>query len=87
MAVKRMKRVWEGGWKQASKLGELVVSHWRHPVTPRSAASTDTSRYFASLYARSRIILLSSPCTTPFFSLTPRSSISCSSVWRGTFIS
>lgn len=26
VAVKRMKRVWEGGWKQASKLGELVVS-------------------------------------------------------------
>lgn len=26
VAVKRMKRVWEGGWTQASKLGELVVS-------------------------------------------------------------
>ncbi|GHJ89790.1 hypothetical protein NliqN6_6192 [Naganishia liquefaciens] len=24
VAVKRMKRVWEGGWQQASKLGELV---------------------------------------------------------------
>jgi hypothetical protein len=26
VAVKRMKRVWEGGWSEASKLGELVVS-------------------------------------------------------------
>lgn len=26
VAVKRMKRVWEGGWQQASQLGELVVS-------------------------------------------------------------
>lgn len=26
VAVKRMKRVWEGGWKEASQLGELVVS-------------------------------------------------------------
>ena len=26
VALKRMKRVWEGGWKQASTLGELVVS-------------------------------------------------------------
>ena len=26
VALKRMKRVWEGGWKQAKTLGELVVS-------------------------------------------------------------
>lgn len=26
VAVKRMKRVWEGGWAQAKTLGELVVS-------------------------------------------------------------
>lgn len=26
VAVKRMKRVWEGGWREASQLGELVVS-------------------------------------------------------------
>lgn len=26
VAVKRMKRVWEGGWSQARTLGELVVS-------------------------------------------------------------
>lgn len=26
VALKRMKRVWEGGWKQAQTLGELAVS-------------------------------------------------------------
>lgn len=30
VAVKRMKRVWEGGWAQAKTLGELVVSVSKH---------------------------------------------------------
>jgi hypothetical protein len=29
VALKRMKRVWEGGWSQAKSLGELVVSATR----------------------------------------------------------
>ena len=29
VALKRMKRVWEGGWSQAKTLGELVVSRNR----------------------------------------------------------
>lgn len=33
VAVKRMKRVWKGGWEEASRLGELVVGPARARLT------------------------------------------------------
>jgi meiosis induction protein kinase IME2/SME1 len=57
VAVKRMKRVWEGGWQQASKLGELVVSSLRDVMALR----TDF------LYQQSLRELASHPAIIPLY--------------------
>lgn len=42
VALKRMKRVWEGGWRQARNLGELVVSR-PHLKSSREATANNAS--------------------------------------------
>lgn len=47
VAVKRMKRVWEGGWAQAKTLGELVVSNNKqcahtHRMRPHASSAHNT---------------------------------------------
>jgi hypothetical protein len=86
VAVKRMKRVWEGGWEQASKIGELVVSRLGYSYV---VLATDESMLhrFDSHSERSRITQPSSPCMTPFFNLIRKSSTLSLNAWKGTFTS
>lgn len=74
VALKRMKRVWEGGWSQARNLGELVVSCV--PTYFAHASHCDLSHH----------IQLSFHYTTLLSRLDHESSILFSSAWRETSI-
>lgn len=82
VAVKRMKRVWEGGWQQASKLGELVVGFFSH-VHMLDLIDLCIDSRFVNLGR----IRQSFPFTTHFCCQTRKSFTLCLSVWKETCIS
>lgn len=55
VALKRMKRVWEGGWRQARNLGELVVSA---PVATQQRPSLTTAQSLRSIPSHPAVIPL-----------------------------
>lgn len=80
VALKRMKRVWEGGWKQASTLGEIVVSR-----ADGVSHQDHQSDLLDSRCAAYHHIQPSSHYTTHSFRPNRTNCTSCSSAWKATF--
>jgi hypothetical protein len=80
VAVKRMKKKWEGGWDECKKLKELEVSDfYAFLASYLSLKSENLSRY-----GQYHFTPISSRYTTFFYYPLPRSYISFSNPWKGT---
>jgi hypothetical protein len=78
VAVKRMKKKWEGGWNECRRLKELEV---RPSYFPRLCSHPHP----CSLCVPSHPIQISFPSTTPFSSRTQRSCTLSLRVWRAIY--
>ena len=86
VAVKRMKKRWEGGWDECRKLKEIEVClrvDFYLLIPSDYTLFSVKSRH----YSQYPLIKTSYPCTIHFSFQTPRSSISSSSQWRVIYFS
>jgi hypothetical protein len=84
VAVKRMKRKWEG-WDECRKLKEFKVranAPFFGPSLANDRFACTTNRH----YWQYPLIQTSYPCMILFFFQSPRNSTSCLNQWRGTYI-
>ena len=91
VAVKRMKKRWEGGWDECRKLKEIEVCIGLYGLGS-SPLTTPSPLFFLFCqikrhYSQYPLIHISYPYTIHFFFQTPRSSISSSSQWKGIYFS
>lgn len=77
VAVKRMKKKWEGGWDECKRLKELEVRP--------SAFLLHPAHHLFSHYVQYHFTLASFPSTIFFSSLIPRNSISSLNPWKGIY--
>jgi protein kinase len=84
VAVKRMKRKWEG-WDECRKLKELEVRA-NTPFLSPSLANDLFARSTDRHYWQYPLTRISYPCMILFFFQSLRNSTSCLNQWRGTYI-
>lgn len=84
VAVKRMKKTWEGGWDECKKLKELEVRPDSISLFLSHPPQNTNILLLTSPYAQSVFIPISSPCTISSFSPIRKSSISFLNRWKAT---
>lgn len=87
VAVKRMKKAFEGGWEECLKLKELRVSGATQFFSAGKSLAADFYLSSCSRCNRFQCTTISFLCTTLSCYRRRKNSISCSSAWKATCIS